>query len=551
MAADGLDGVQKGPWIMNYVDTTEEFTVVELCAGYSGISIGVGRVEPTMRVIASCEIEGYVVANLVAKMEVRRLDPAPIWTNVKTFPFGSFYRRVRLLLAGFPCQPFSHAGQRNGTQDERHLYPYISAGIAAMLPDAVLLENVEGIISAKCHGQPGAEDGEPVLLYVLRDLEKRGYRATWGVFSALEIGTSHQRKRVFIYAELAHAKHDARSTEQRIEPGRRGGEASEQNSRTWESGESDVDHANGARCDGEGHGSDSDGSGRKCVPGTRRADVAESLGHGERGGGQRGLGEEGREVAERQDGASIADQPVHGSKALAEPTSGGLGELRQSSGSDRQPHRGDEGMADADAGREQQPLGTDGEKWGRSGDGGVGVEPVADACPSSGNTGPERSRREARPDADRSGSGTGLEDARRAAGGRCASAHGKRGERPPEDHSGASGVVGQAHSILPGLEGHAGNGAGGDGQGWQPSEPQRPVGAPGILPKHPPGPNDIESWNRVLEIAPHLEPAVECPVRGVAYGNSHRLDRLRLCGNGVHPDTAELAYRTLKDRLRQ
>lgn len=57
----------------------------------------------------------------------------------------------------------------------------------------------------------------------------------------------------------------------------------------------------------------------------------------------------------------------------------------------------------------------------------------------------------------------------------------------------------------------------------------------------PPGPADRSGWERVLEHAPHIEPAV----RGGADGLAYRVDRLRLCGNGVVPLVAAYAFRTL------
>jgi DNA (cytosine-5)-methyltransferase 1 len=138
------------------------------------------------------EREGFPVANLVAKMEAGELDAAPVFTDVKTFPYGKFRGCVDILSGGFPCQPFSAAGKRQATDDPRHLFPYIRDGIRDCQPRIVFLENVEGIISAK------TGDGESVLQYVLRELEGLGYRATAGIFSASEVGAPHQRKRVFI-----------------------------------------------------------------------------------------------------------------------------------------------------------------------------------------------------------------------------------------------------------------------------------------------------------------------------------------------------------------
>jgi len=178
---------------MNYEkETTSIPTYVSLCSGYDGIGIGLKRAIPNLRTVAHCEIEAYAVANLIAKMEAGFLDACPIFTDLKTFPYRELRDKVTILSAGFPCQPFSSAGKRKATEDPRHLYPFIADGVTAMRPRYVLLENVEGIISAK------TADGEPVLKYVLGDLEERGYSCTWGVFSAEEVGAPHQRKRVFI-----------------------------------------------------------------------------------------------------------------------------------------------------------------------------------------------------------------------------------------------------------------------------------------------------------------------------------------------------------------
>ena len=145
-----------------------------------------------LRNIAYVEIEAFAIANLVQKIEKNKLDACPIYTDVKTFPYRKFRGCVDILSGGFPCQPFSHAGLREGVEDPRHLYPYFSKGIEECRPGIVFLENVEGIISSKTH------EGESVLHYVLKDLERLGYKATAGVFSASEVGAPHQRKRVFI-----------------------------------------------------------------------------------------------------------------------------------------------------------------------------------------------------------------------------------------------------------------------------------------------------------------------------------------------------------------
>jgi len=193
------------------VDTTEEYIRhLSLCSGYEGIGLGLRRVFPNCIEVAHVEIEAFAIANLVAKMEENKIPPAPIWTDLKTFPYEKFLGQIDILTGGFPCQPFSHAGSREGVEDPRHLYPYISDGIGRCRPRLVFLENVEGIISSK------TEAGQSVLLYVLQDLENMGYIAEAGIFSASEVGAPHQRKRVFILANDDSQIRGRTSSEQQV-----------------------------------------------------------------------------------------------------------------------------------------------------------------------------------------------------------------------------------------------------------------------------------------------------------------------------------------------
>jgi len=169
------------------MDSTSSVTHLGLCAGYGGIELGLKRAIPSLRTISLCEIEAFAISNLVAKMEAGLMDPAPIWPDLKTFPWAAFRDRVDILTGGYPCQPFSAAGQRRGKDDPRHLWPYIADGIRLLRPRCCFFENVEGHISL------GLSD-------VIEDLAGMGYRTTWGIFSASECGAPHQRKRVFIMA---------------------------------------------------------------------------------------------------------------------------------------------------------------------------------------------------------------------------------------------------------------------------------------------------------------------------------------------------------------
>lgn len=181
------------------VDTTKKFNHISLCTGYGGIDLGLARVIKGLRALAYCEIELYAIENLIDKMEKGIIPPAPIWSNLKTFPFKEFRGCVDILSGGFPCQPFSNAGRKNGDTDPRHLFPFIKQGIIDSRPAFVLLENVRGIISSKLQSDEWIDPKDtPVLLHVIRELERIGYECHWGIFSARETGLPHLRQRVFI-----------------------------------------------------------------------------------------------------------------------------------------------------------------------------------------------------------------------------------------------------------------------------------------------------------------------------------------------------------------
>ncbi len=136
------------------------------------------------------ERDAYAASVLLARMEVASLEPAPVWCgnleDLDTAPFLG----VDLVTAGFPCQPWSAAGKRKGTDDERWIWPAIASLLRRVRPRFVFLENVRALISGGGLG------------LVLADLADLGFDAEWTVLSAGEVGASQQRERVFI---LAHA----------------------------------------------------------------------------------------------------------------------------------------------------------------------------------------------------------------------------------------------------------------------------------------------------------------------------------------------------------
>lgn len=174
---------------MNNVGNTKELRIISLCTGYGGLDEGIRLAEHPRRVreVVAVEIKAFNVANLVAKMESGHMDACPIWTDIKTFPSELFYGKVHGITAGYPCQPFSDAGQRKGTDDPRHLWQYIREIVSTVRPVWCFFENVSG------HLTLGFDE-------VYRSLRDLGYRVEAGLFTATEVGAPHKRERLFILA---------------------------------------------------------------------------------------------------------------------------------------------------------------------------------------------------------------------------------------------------------------------------------------------------------------------------------------------------------------
>ena len=171
---------------------------ISLCSGYEGIGLGLHRCIPNLRCVAYCEREAFAIANLVAKMESGLLDAAPVFTDVTNFPWADYapYMAGGILSFGWPCQPVSCAGKRKATEDERWLFDIIADGISILRPGMLFAENVEGLLSASM------PDGSSVFGHCIERLESLHYKVAAGIFSASEVGAPHQRKRVFILANL-------------------------------------------------------------------------------------------------------------------------------------------------------------------------------------------------------------------------------------------------------------------------------------------------------------------------------------------------------------
>ncbi|NEX47148.1 DNA cytosine methyltransferase [Pseudotabrizicola algicola] len=160
---------------------------LSLCSGAGGIDLGLTIALPGYRTVGHVERETYAAATLVARMEDAALDHAPVWDDVATFNGRPWRGAVDIVTAGYPCQPFSVAGKRRGTDDPRHLWPHVARIISEVEPPFVFLENVAHHLRL---GFPEVASG----------LVGMGYRLAAGLFTAAEVGAPHKRERLFILA---------------------------------------------------------------------------------------------------------------------------------------------------------------------------------------------------------------------------------------------------------------------------------------------------------------------------------------------------------------
>ena len=161
-----------------------------LFSGYGGLDMAVGSV-------LGGSVAWHVEYDKApSRILAHHYPTVPNYGDVTAVDFTTI-EPVDVLTGGYPCQPFSHAGLRKGTDDERHLWPHVLRAIREMGPRLAILENVRGHISL----------GFDV---VLTDLASVGWSARWGVVRASDAGAPHQRARLFIVAYPECQRHDGR-----------------------------------------------------------------------------------------------------------------------------------------------------------------------------------------------------------------------------------------------------------------------------------------------------------------------------------------------------
>lgn len=161
--------------------------VLDLFSGIGGFSLGLHKVG--FKTVAFCEIDKYC-----RKVLQKHYKDIKIYDDVKELEGKKIEEEVGaidIIVGGFPCQPFSIAGAKKGTSDDRHLWPEMFRLIKELKPRWVIGENVRGIISI--------QDGM-VFENVCTDLEGEGYEVRAFNIPAAGIGAPHKRERIWIVA---------------------------------------------------------------------------------------------------------------------------------------------------------------------------------------------------------------------------------------------------------------------------------------------------------------------------------------------------------------
>lgn len=158
------------------------------------------------------EWDKYCQRVLRARIDDGSFDAAPIFGDVRQFVQSGWAEQYRgfvdVVVAGFPCQPFSAAGKQLGADDPRNMWPATADALRLIRPRYALLENVPALINSGYFGR------------ILGDLAEMGMDAIWGVFSACAVGAPHTRERLFILAYANGERGDGRRQRQ---TGRAGG----------------------------------------------------------------------------------------------------------------------------------------------------------------------------------------------------------------------------------------------------------------------------------------------------------------------------------------
>ena len=172
----------------------DRLTHVSLFSGIGGLDLAAEAAG--FETVCQCEWADYPYSILQ-----KHWPDVPKFRDITTFTKEAFFEKtgletVTILSGGFPCQPFSVAGKRKGTGDDRYLWPEMLGAIREIRPRWVVGENVLGIV-----------DWSEGLVFeqVCSDMENEGYEVQPFVLPACGVNAPHRRYRVFIVAHRSDA----------------------------------------------------------------------------------------------------------------------------------------------------------------------------------------------------------------------------------------------------------------------------------------------------------------------------------------------------------
>jgi len=160
--------------------------VLDLFSGIGGFSLGLEWAGMSTK--AMCEKDPYC-----RKVLSKHWPDLTIHEDIRDLDGKEYANSIDVVAGGFPCQPFSVAGERKGKLDDRHLWPEMFRVIKESKPRWVIGENVFGFINM-------------ALDDVQSDLESEHYEVRKFVLPAVAVDAKHRRDRCFVIAYRREAQ---------------------------------------------------------------------------------------------------------------------------------------------------------------------------------------------------------------------------------------------------------------------------------------------------------------------------------------------------------
>ena len=156
-----------------------------------GLFAGIGGFELAARWVGWETVAVSEIDPFCQKVLQYHFPGAQLHGDIKTTDFTGYNGQCDIITGGFPCQPFSAAGKRRGTADERYLWPEMLRVIDEVKPRWVIGENVRGLVNW---------DGGLVFDTVCTELENIGYEVQPFIIPACSVNAPHRRDRIWFVA---------------------------------------------------------------------------------------------------------------------------------------------------------------------------------------------------------------------------------------------------------------------------------------------------------------------------------------------------------------